>query len=119
MLGNGMVRAVGLVALLATAGCQCGTSGGTDALPALDGGDGTDAVVGGGDAGTDAATGADAATGTDAATAGAFAPSVDLSSASGRVTGGSFTLDFELGLWTDQAELSGGGTVLGGGAAVR
>ena len=97
-----LIREFAIVLMLAAAGC-----GGSVASP--------DAATQ--DAGPDATPVVDAAV--DAMPEGPPATGMDLTSAGGRATGGSYTLDFEIGHPLDQGKASGGSFVIEGGAAVN
>jgi len=44
---------------------------------------------------------------------------IDLTTAGGRMSGGTYTLDFQVGHATDQGRATGGTTTIEGGAAVK
>ncbi len=105
-----MRRTIAVLMWLAAAGCG-GGGGGNDAGPPPDAPDGLDG--GGADAGT-----TDAGGDTDAAVA-ADRRAIEITSASGRMTGPGYTLDFQLGHPVDQGRATGPGFSIEGGAAVK
>ncbi len=108
-LGGTRGVAGALLAVILAAGA-CGGGGQIhDARPPEDGAPVTDAAPA-----IDSATPADA--GVDAATA---RPGSDVSSAAGRMTGGGYTLDVQVGLPVDQRPASGGGHSFEGGAVIK
>lgn len=119
------------VALATTQGCNCGGTNPSDDA-GTGGGSGGGAVTGGGAGGgsgggaTGGGGGVGGGTGTGGGTGGAgggtaraVGPAKDVVSGAGRLSGGNFVMNAQIGQGTPQAPATGGGRVLQGNTAIK
>ena len=129
-----LVFAVGVsVALATTQGCMCGapgpnndagTGGGTGGGRTgggggTTGGGGGGATGGGSGGGVTGGGGGTTGGGNGGGTASAARPAKDIISGAGRMTGGNFIMNAQVGQGTPQAPATGGGRVIQGNTAIK